>query len=76
VITPNGDDFNDTFFIRNLPSSTQVIIVNRWGKEVYKSDDYKNNWDAKDVTEGVYYYRIKAGEEVFTGWVEVLRDNK
>jgi gliding motility-associated-like protein len=76
VITPNGDDFNDTFFIRNLPSSTQVIIVNRWGKEVYKSDDYKNNWDAKDVTEGVYYYRIKAGEEVFTGWLEVLRDNK
>ena len=76
VITPNGDEFNDTFFIRNLPSSTQVIIVNRWGKEVYKSDDYKNNWDAKDITEGVYYYRIKAGEQVFTGWVEVLRDSK
>jgi hypothetical protein len=40
IITPNNDTFNDTFFIRNLPADSKLIISNRWGKEVYSSSNY------------------------------------
>jgi gliding motility-associated-like protein len=74
IFTPNGDGKNDVFFVRNLPEGSKLVITNRWGKQVYSSDNYKNNWDGKDVSDGVYYYRLKAeGSSVISGWVEVLR---
>ena len=74
VFTPNGDGFNDTFYIRNLPQSgTKVIISNRNGFTVFKSDDYNINtlWDGGDVADGIYYYNISLPSgESFKGWVE------
>src|SRR5690606_6453284 len=46
VFSPNGDGKNDVFFIRNLPlesTKNSLVITNRWGKEVYVSEDYKND---------------------------------
>jgi large repetitive protein len=75
VFTPNGDGSNDFFYIRNLPvtETTAVVITNRWGKEVFQSKDYKNDWAAGNIADGIYYYRIKSTDQVFTGWVEILR---
>jgi gliding motility-associated-like protein len=74
VFTPNGDGYNDTFYIRNLPQSgTKVIISNRNGFTVFKSDDYNIDtlWDGGDVADGIYYYNISLpGGESFKGWVE------
>jgi gliding motility-associated-like protein len=74
VFTPNGDGYNDTFYIRNLPQSgTQVIISNRNGFVVFKSDDYNYDtlWDGGDFADGIYYYNISTpGGETFKGWVE------
>jgi gliding motility-associated-like protein len=60
VITPNGDGINDVLKISNLESLKycQIEIFNRWGKTVYISYDYKNNWDGEGVADGVYYYSI------------------
>lgn len=46
VITPNGDGFNDKWFVI-VPSSKRasVLIFNRWGQQVYKNDDYKSDWN-------------------------------
>jgi gliding motility-associated-like protein len=61
VITPGNDDFNNRFVVTNLaqfPSST-VRIFNRWGNEVYRSDDFGNTvgWlPEDDVSAGTYYY--------------------
>jgi hypothetical protein len=32
-----------------------LVIKNRWGKTVYESDQYNNDWDGRGVPDGVYY---------------------
>jgi gliding motility-associated-like protein len=78
IFTPNDDGLNDNFFIRNLPDEgAQLIISNRWGKQVFESDNYQNNWTAEDVSDGIYFYRLKVEDsDPITGWVEVLRGSK
>jgi gliding motility-associated-like protein len=79
VVTPNGDGKNDYFVIRNLSDypGTKVYIFNRWGGEVYMSNDYQNNWNATGLSEGTYYYRVdlnKAGVvTTYKGWVMIIR---
>jgi len=81
IITPNGDGKNDTFTIPDIllfPGS-QLIIVNRWGNEVYKSDNYQNTWTGQGLSEGTYYYvlnkkdPVNAGITTYKGWVFLKR---
>jgi len=60
IITPNGDGFNDVFFIKNIDKleSSTLIIYNRWGKKIYEADNYKNDWDGAGSADGVYYYML------------------
>ena len=57
VVTPNGDNKNDLFVIKNLMDwdTREVTIMNRWGKVVYTNPDYKNDWDGGKVADGVYF---------------------
>ena len=74
VFTPNGDGYNDTFYIRNLPETgTQVIITNRNGFVVFKSDNYTYDtlWDGGDLADGIYYYNVTMPNgDAYKGWVE------
>ena len=36
--------------------STKLTIFNRWGRIVYKSEDYKNDWDGGNLPDGTYFY--------------------
>jgi len=50
VLTPNNDGFNDYFKITGLEGCNftfGVKIFNRWGKMVYRSDNYQNDWNGK-----------------------------
>jgi gliding motility-associated-like protein len=78
IFTPNDDGSNDVFFIRNLPTpGAKLIVTNRWGKQVFSSNDYQNDWTAEGVADGIYYYKLLGTSgEVVTGWIEVLRGNK
>ena len=80
IITPNGDGSNDTFKIKGLENypGTQVTIFNRWGNEVFRSDNYNNDWDGSQLNEGTYYYLIlrreKSGPTTpFKGWLFIKR---
>jgi len=73
IFTPNGDGVNDLFEIRNLPAGSQLSITNRWGKEIFSSSDYKNDWTGDNISDGIYFYRLVAEGEAITGWVEILR---
>jgi gliding motility-associated-like protein len=73
VFTPNGDGVNEVFYIRNLPTAAQIVITNRWGKEVFKSTDYQNDWTGGNTADGIYYYRLLLGSEAYSGWVEIVR---
>jgi gliding motility-associated-like protein len=63
AFTPNGDGLNDIFtghgtFIMEY----SICIYNRWGTEVFKSEDLEKGWDGKYngqfCQSGVYYYRL------------------
>ena len=74
--SPNGDGINDKFVIQRLPVdlTVQVEVYNRWGHLVYRSANYKNDWDGKanqginlssakeDLPDGTYYYQIRLSD--------------
>ncbi|RYG16591.1 MAG: gliding motility-associated C-terminal domain-containing protein [Chitinophagaceae bacterium] len=84
LFTPNGDGTNDTFEIRGLDlfAENDLIIVNRWGNEVFKQTNYRNTWDGEGLNEGTYYYVLRVKEtsssdwKVFKGWVTIIRKFK
>ncbi len=71
--SPNGDGVNDYFVIPavvNYPNS-KLWVNDRWGVQVFESDDYQNNWDGHSnskitvsdgvLPEGTYYYILELG---------------
>lgn len=60
TFTPNGDGKNDTFFIVGayMFDRIELEIINRHGKLIYRSDNYKNDWLAEGVSDGTYYYIV------------------
>lgn len=81
VITPNEDGLNDELIFPGLlafPGSS-IMIYNRWGSEVYRNPDYKNDWKGKDknnwdLQSDTYYYvlRISNGR-IIKGFIEIRR---
>lgn len=81
IFTPNkSDNINSTFYIRNLPASgSRLTVTDRWGKEVYSSNNYNPEtlWDGGETPDGVYFYNLKIkGGKTYTGWIEILRGAK
>jgi len=79
IFTPNGDSFNDVFFIENLDQypGSGLKIYSRWGRKVYQSDDYKNDWDGEKFVDGIYFYILTVSDPeqgTKTGHVTILKD--
>lgn len=75
TFTPNGDGKNETFQIDERLSGGVLKVVDRWGKQIYVSTDYQNEWDGKDIVDGVYYYIIyhPCSGQSLKGWVKIMR---
>ncbi len=76
IITPNNDGLNDFFAPVGLTSGQYgLTIYNRWGKPVYQSFSYKNNWQAEGLSGGIYYYFFQnaASAKTYKGYIEVVR---
>lgn len=75
VITPNGDNKNDLFVIKNLSdhSPASISIMNRWGQVVYTNPDYKNDWDGGNVADGVYFGVLDTPNKSYSFIVTVLK---
>jgi len=80
IITPNGDGKNDAFEVPGLlfyPSS-ELLIFNRWGNEVYRSESYANSWNGSGLAGGTYYYILNRKDKkgkitTFKGWIYLKR---
>lgn len=57
VFTPNKDGKNDYLAFACIGGDGWGLqVFDRWGAEVYKSDNYQNDWDGANLVDGVYYY--------------------
>ena len=61
-ISPNGDGYNDTFILNGYNVNT-LYIYNRYGKVVYNTNNYNNDWagqsnEGKKLTVGTYFYHM------------------
>ena len=77
--TPNNDGINDVYVFKNLnfyPENT-LVVLNRWGNEVYRKQGYTNDWDGSGLNEGTYFYKlnwIECGQaKEYTGNVTIVR---
>ncbi len=81
VITPDEFSENNFFQIlyggRSISESSlnaSLNVYNRWGGLVFKSDAYKDDWEAGNVTAGVYFYELLIDNEtICKGWVHVIK---
>lgn len=81
--SPNGDGHNDFWNVPLLDNykANTVTIVNRWGSEVWKAENYDNrntrwagtNLNGEDLPDGTYYYIIGYEGQEARGWVFIKR---
>ena len=83
VITPNGDGYNDVWYIKDLEGypDNEVRILNRWGDEVFQQAPYQNNWagtwNGQNLPGGTYYYILtihnNGQDQKFDGPITIVR---
>ena len=86
VFTPNGDGINDVFeieingssekFINDFYISSSLVIMDRWGRQMYESNNYQNEWKGEGCPDGVYFFILKCNgrfkDDKFAGSVTIL----
>ena len=75
VFTPDGNGDNDLlkFTDSDVIEDSELWIYNRWGDQIYKKENYTNDWDGGGYPDGVYYYVLKVGETVIKNSLTILR---
>lgn len=75
VVTANGDGLNDRFAPEGLGGAVwSLVVFNRWGKQVYESPAYRNEW-GPEAPAGVYYFLLRQATTglFYKGYVEIIR---
>ncbi|MEO9485698.1 MAG: gliding motility-associated C-terminal domain-containing protein [Ekhidna sp.] len=86
IFTPNGDGKNDTFSLSGNPDRNQnlppdncdntfefIVISNRAGAPVFKSESRDFVWTGGQFPSGIYYYVIKYTNTEFKGYVHLMK---
>jgi gliding motility-associated-like protein len=74
VLTPDGDNRNESFRINVSKTKVDLEIYNRYGRLVYEKKDYRDGWGSAETLAGVYFYKLKDETgQVWKGWVEVVK---
>ena len=75
-ISPNNDGYNDTFELKGY-NVNSLKIYNRYGKLVYSTTNYNDNWegqsnDGNKLPVGTYFYHMIYDNNLEkTGWVYI-----
>lgn len=78
-ITPNGDEINDCFEIKNIETFPDnfLVIRDRKGKRVYGQHNYKNDFCGDNCVAGTYFYmlsiRVNNRVQQFSGTLEIIK---
>lgn len=73
AFTPNGDFFNDRFLVLGVfLESFRMEIYNRWGKQIYVTENMQEGWDGtaegEAVPEGVFVFKV-SGKGIDGDWI-------
>jgi gliding motility-associated-like protein len=78
--SPNNDNSNDRFVIKGIEQASQssLVILNRWGSEIYKASPYNNEWNGSNqqgesLPEDTYFYVLSMNEKTYTGYIVLKR---
>lgn len=83
VITPNGDNINDVFYVqadRNIKQIKKMVIYNRWGDQQFEAENFPPNdpsygWNGKFKTKpndpAVFVYWAEL--EYRDGYTEIIK---
>jgi len=75
AFTPDNDGLNETFLpvLRCEPFEYELLIFNRWGEIIFKSNDPSEGWSGNAssgehfVSPGTYKYKLSYKAELFDG---------
>tara|TARA_B100001094_G_scaffold199977_1_gene194028 strand:+ start:152 stop:682 length:531 start_codon:yes stop_codon:yes gene_type:complete len=74
AFSPNGDNYNETFYVHGLGSNKieSMVIYNRWGDRIYETTSNKP-WDGENCPIGIYTYSVRTHNQHYTGKVSLVR---
>ncbi|MBT1690659.1 DUF7948 domain-containing protein [Dawidia soli] len=84
VFTPEGSPgYNDRFVVgfgtdmidpAGIGLPVRLSVYDRWGRKVFESSDYKNDWDGHNVVGGVYFIHVRIGDMASCkNWLHILK---
>ncbi len=70
-------EYEDYEPLNRYYESTELTIFNRWGRIVYHSKDYQNDWDGDNLPDGTYFYVLKChglkNDATYNGSVMIVK---
>jgi gliding motility-associated-like protein len=79
IFTPNGDGDNDRFVpFQAFPGRWTLTIFNRWGVEVFATENLSQGWNGDDSPSATYYWVLQPRDgqqgESRAGYVTLVRE--
>jgi len=79
IFTPNGDGDNDRFVpFEEFPGKWTLTIFNRWGVEVFATENLSQGWNGDDSPSATYYWVLQPRDgqqgESRAGYVMLVRE--
>ena len=60
--------------------SSELTVFNRWGRIVYRSSDYQNDWDGGGLSDGTYFYVLKChglkNDATYNGSLMIIKSQR
>lgn len=76
----DGLEYEDYEPLNRYYESSELTIFNRWGRIVYHSTDYQNDWDGGDLSDGTYFYVLKChglkNDATYNGSVMIVKSQR
>lgn len=76
----SGLEYEDYEPLNRYYESSELTIFNRWGRVVYHSNDYQNDWDGGGLADGTYFYVLKChglkNDATYQGSVMIIKSQR
>lgn len=75
-----GPEYENYEPLSRYYESSELTIFNRWGRVVYHSKDYQNDWDGGGLSDGTYFYVLKChglkNDATYQGSVMIIKSQR